>query len=166
MIGGVRYDIYYNIRTTWKIDYDYTYTYSWHTVNHNADGTTSIETHSVTESASKFETVSKIDFESLLHYETESENLTVVYHQRPPTGTYSGISTYTDPIEREYRNTTLYTAGAERFDPCCSDAADKYRAAYVDLRAIESTYWAYPDGNYLSKRGGSSVIFHPGFTGL
>ncbi|KKG79963.1 hypothetical protein DU43_11255, partial [Methanosarcina mazei] len=150
---GVRYDIYYNIRTTWKIDYDYTYTYSWHTVNHNADGTTSIETHSVTESASKFETVSKIDFESLLHYETESENLTVVYHQRPPTGTYSGISTYTDPIEREYRNTTLYTAGAERFDPCCSDAADKYRAAYVDLRAIESTYWAYPDGNYLSKRG-------------
>ena len=23
----------------------------------------------------------------------------------------------------------------------------------MDLRAIESTYWAYPDGNYLSKRG-------------
>lgn len=150
---GVRYDIYYDIRTTWKIDYDYTYTYAWHTVNHNADGTTSIETHSVTESASKFETVSKIDFESLSHSETESENLTVIYHQRPPTGGYTGISTYTDPIEREYRKTTLYTAGAERFDPCCSDAADKYRAAYVDLRAIESTFWTYPDGKYLSQRG-------------
>ncbi|AKB79626.1 hypothetical protein MSHOH_3143 [Methanosarcina horonobensis HB-1 = JCM 15518] len=149
---GIRYDIYYRIRTTWKINYDYTYTYVWHTVNRRADGTSSIESHSATSSGSNSETLSKADYESLFHTETESENLTVVYHQRPPTGGYTGISTYTDLIEREYRNTTLYTAGAERFDPCCSDAADKYRAAHVNLRAIESTFWAYPDRKYLPQR--------------
>ncbi|WP_410509073.1 hypothetical protein RSJ42_02035 [Methanosarcina hadiensis] len=150
---GIRYDIYYSIRTTWRINYDYTYTYVWHTVNRNADGTTSIEANYATSSGSKSETVSKADSETLFHSEIESENLTVLYHQRPPTGIYSGISTYTDPIEREYRRTTFYTAGAERFDPCCFDAADKYRAAYVDIRAIESTFWAYPDGKYLPKQG-------------
>ena len=150
---GIRYDIYYTIRTTWNIDYDYTYTYVWHTVNRHADGTSSIEAHFATSSGSDSETLSKADSESLFHSETESENLTVIYHQRPPTGGYTGISTYTDLIEREYRNTTLYTAGAERLDPCCSDAADKYRDAYVDLRAIESAFWAYPDGNYLPQRG-------------
>jgi hypothetical protein len=150
---GIRYDIYYSIRTAWNINYDYTYTYVWHTVNHHADGTTSIEAHYATSSGSDSETLSKADSESLSHSETESENLTVIYHQRPPTGRYTGISTYTDLIEREYRNTTFLTAGAERFDPCCSDAADKYRAAYVDLRAIESAFWAYPDGNYLPQRG-------------
>jgi hypothetical protein len=150
---GIRYDIYYTIRTTWNINYDYTYTYVWHTVNHHADGTTSIEANYATSSGSDSETLNKADSESLSHSETESENLTVIYHQRPPTGGYAGISTYTDLIERGYRNTTFLTAGAERFDPCCSDAADKYRAAYVDLRAIESAFWAYPDGNYLLQRG-------------
>jgi hypothetical protein len=149
---GIRYDIYYTIRTTWNINYDYTYTYVWHTVNHHADGTTSIEAHYATSSGSDFGTLNKADSESLSHSETESENLTVVYHQRPPTGGYTGISTYTDLIEREYRNTTFYTAGTERLDPCCSDAADKYRTTYVDLRAIESTFWAYPDGKYLPQR--------------
>ncbi len=150
---GIRYDIYYTIRTTWDINYDYTYTYVWHTVNRHADGTTSIETNSATSRGSDFEAVSKADSESFSHSEAESENLTVIYHQRPPAGGYTGISTYTDLIEREYRNTNLYTAGSERRDPCCSDAADKYRAAYVDLRAIESAFWAYPNGNYLPQRG-------------
>ncbi|MCC4771208.1 hypothetical protein FXV91_13860 [Methanosarcina sp. DH2] len=149
---GVRYDIYYRIRTTWRINYDYTYTYVWHTVNHHADGTTSIEANYASSSGSDSETISKTDSESLFHTETESENLTIIYHQRPPTGSYKGISTYTDPIEREYRETTLYTAGAERFDPCCSDAADKYRTAYVDLRTIQSAFWAYPDRKYLAQR--------------
>lgn len=149
---GIRYDIYYIIKTTWKIDYDYTYTYIWHTVSHGADGSISIVSHSGTSSGSDTETISKTDPESLFHAETESENFTIIYHQRPPTGGYTGISTYTDPVEREYMETTLYTAGAERFDPCCSDAADKYRDAYVDLRAIESAFWAYPDGQYLAQR--------------
>jgi len=149
---GIRYVIYYYIRTTWEIDYDYTYTYSWQTISHNEDGSTSIETSSATSSGSDSESTDKTDLELLLHTETESENLTVIYHQRSPTGGYKGISTYTDPVEREYRKTTLYTAGAERFDPCCSDAADKYRAAYVDIRTFESTFRTYPDRMYLARR--------------
>jgi hypothetical protein len=149
---GIRYVIYYYIRTTWEIDYDYTYTYAWKTISHNEDGSTSIETSYATSSGSDSETTGKTDLELLLHTETESENLTVIYHQRPPTGGYTGLSTYTDPVEREYRKTTLYTAGAERFDPCCSDAADKYRDAYVNIRALESTFRAYPDRVYLAQR--------------
>jgi len=149
---GIRYVIYYYIRTTWEIDYDYTYTYSWKTISHNEDGSTSIETSSATSSGSDSDATGKTDLELLLHTETESENLTVAYHQRPPTGGYTGLSTYTDPVEREYRKTILYTAGAERFDPCCSDAADKYRAAYVDIRALESSFSTYPDRMYLTRR--------------
>jgi len=149
---GIRYAIYYNIRTTWEIDYDYKYTYVWYTVSHNEDGSTSIEANYGTSSGSDSETVSKTDLESFYHTKTESENLTVIYHQRPPTGGYKGLSTYTDPVEREYRKTTLYTAGAERFDPCCSDAADKYRAAYVNIRTLESTFRTYPDRMYLAQR--------------
>ena len=149
---GIRYDVSYKIRTTWKIDYDYRYTYIWHTVSHGADGSTSIVSHSATSSGSDLEIVSKTDPESLFHTETESENFTIIYHQRPPTGGYTGISTYTDPTEREYMETTLYTAGAERFDPCCSDAADKYRDAYVNIRTLESAFWTYPDGMYLAQR--------------
>ncbi|WP_048181069.1 DUF7286 family protein [Methanosarcina siciliae] len=150
---GIRYDIYYSIRTKWEIDYDYKYTYVWHTVSHNEDGSTSIEANYGTSRGSDSETVSKTDPESFYHTETESENLTVIYHQRPPTGGYTGLSTYTGPVEREYRKTTLlYTAGAEKFDPCCSDAADKYRAAYVDIRTLESTFRTYPDRMYLSER--------------
>lgn len=149
---GIRYAIYYNIRTTWEIDYDYKYTYVWYTVSHSADGTETVEANYGTSRGSDSETVSKTDLESFYHTETESENLTVIYHQRPPTGGYTGLSTYTDPVEREYRKTTLYTAGAERFDPCCSDAADKYRAAYVNIRTLESTFLTYPDRMYLAER--------------
>ncbi|WP_440945435.1 DUF7286 family protein [Methanosarcina sp. T3] len=149
---GIRYAIYYDIRTTWEIDYDYKYTYVWYTVSHNADGTETEEANYGTSSSSDSETVSKTDLESFYHTETESENLTVIYHQRPPTGGYTGLLTYTDPVEREYRKTTLYTAGAERFDPCCSDAADKYRAAYVNIRTLESTFRNYPDRMYLTQR--------------
>ncbi|KKG09994.1 hypothetical protein [Methanosarcina sp. 2.H.A.1B.4] len=149
---GIRYDIYYNIRTTWKIDYDYTYKYVWHTIVKHKDGTSTTEARYAISSGSDLEFVSKTDPESLFHTETESENFTIIYHQRPPTGGYTGISTYTDPTEREYRKTTLYTAGAERFDPCCSDAADKYRDAYVNIRTLESAFWTYPDGMYLAQR--------------
>jgi hypothetical protein len=150
----IRYDISYTIRTRWKIDYSYDYTYEWTTTKRLPDGTISYGTNSNTLSDSASETVSKEDFESFSHLETEPENLTVIYHKRPPTGGYEGISIYTDPTEREYRQTTVSydsnTGG--RPDPCCSDAADKYRAKYVDLRAIESTFWAYPPGGYLAQQ--------------
>jgi len=148
----IRYNIPYKITTTWRIDYSYDYTYKWKTKEQQSDGNYTTVTHYDTSSGSDSETTGKTDSESLFHTEIESENLTIIYHQRPPTGGYKGISTYTDPTEREYRKTTLYAAGAERFDPCCSDAADKYRTAYVDLRTIQSAFWAYPDGKYLAQR--------------
>jgi hypothetical protein len=109
-------------------------------------------THYDTSHDSSSETADKTDFESFSHTETEPENLTVIYHKRPPTGGYKNISTYADPTEREYRETNVSVNGLERFDPCCSDAADKYREAYVDLRGIESNFWAYPDKKYLARQ--------------
>jgi|GEM_PF-379327 len=175
----IRYDISYKIRTNWKIDYAYDYTYRWKTREQLPDGNYTTVTHSDTSSGSDSHTVSKINVISLSHTETEAENLTIIYHKCPPAGGYSGLLTYSDPIEREYRETTLYlnntgsigsaedvdngidngtdnstgsgTTKTERFDPCCSDAADKYRDVYVDLRAIESMFWAYSDGKYLPK---------------
>ena len=171
----IRYDISYKITTKWKIDYSYDYTYRWKTREQHPDGNYTTVTHYETSSGSDSETVSKTKIESLSHTETEAEKLTLIYHRRPPAGGYVGLSTYSDPIEREYRETTLYSDdiggnnldgsdstansssipnsenNSKRFDPCCSDAADKYRDTYVDLRAIESTFWAYPDGQYLPK---------------
>ncbi|HWQ48211.1 MAG TPA: hypothetical protein VN414_04560 [Methanosarcina sp.] len=147
----IRYDISYKIRTNWKIDYAYDYTYTWKTREQLPDGNYTTVTHSDTLSGSDSQTVSKTNTESLSHAETEAEKLTIIYHKCPPAGGYSGLLTYSDPIEREYRETTLYLDNTSRFDPCCSDAADRYRDEYVDLRAIESTFWAYPDGQYLPK---------------
>ncbi|MGB9938895.1 DUF7286 family protein, partial [Methanosarcina sp.] len=182
----IRYDIYYKITTKWKIDYSYDYTYRWKTREQLPDGNYTTVTHSDTSSGSSSETVSKTSIKSLSHTETETEKLTIIYHKRPPAGGYVGLSTYSNPVEREYRETTFYldntgstnglnssdstgsidnsssitngTNKGERFDPCCSDAADKYRNAYVDLRAIESTFWAYPDGKYLGKHAVSCDI--------
>ena len=147
----IEYDISYTIKTSWKIDYSYDYTYQWKTREKKADGNYTTVTHQGTSSGSDSETVSETNPESFSHTETESENLKIIYHKCPPTGGYKGISTYTDPIAREYRETNVYPDEADRFDPCCSDAADKYRKAYVDFRAIESNLWLYPDNMYLTK---------------
>ncbi len=144
---NIRYDIYYKIKTRWEIDYSYKYEYEWKTFEGYRDPVNKTgkiyEHHSATSGGSDSETTSKTDSETLYHTETESEKLTIIYHQRPPTGGYTGLSTYTDPTEREYRETTVSIESAERFDPCCSDAADKYRAEHVDLLAIERDFWIY-----------------------
>ena len=147
----IEYDISYTIKTSWKIDYSYDYTYQWKTREKRPDGNYTTVTHQGTSSGSDSETVSETNPESFSHTETESENLTIIYHKRPPAGGYKGISTYTDPIAREYKETNVSLDGAERFDPCCSDAADKYRKAYVNLGAIESNFLLYPDNMYLAK---------------
>ena len=145
----IEYDISYTIKTRWKIDYSYDYTYQWKTREKRADGNSTTVTHQGTSSGSDSETTSETDQESFYHTETESENLTIVYHKRPPAGGYKGISTYTDPIAQEYKETNISLDGAERFDSCCSDAADKYRKVYVNLGAIESDFWTYPDKMYM-----------------
>ncbi len=148
----VKYDIFYTIETKWKIDYSYVYTYQWRTREKLPDGNYSTVTHYGISSGSDSETANEIDSESFSHTETESENLTIIYHKHPPAGGYTGISTYTDPTVREYKETNVSADGKERFDPCCSDAADKYRESYVDLRVIESNFWVYPDNIYLAKQ--------------
>ena len=147
----IEYDISYTIKTRWKIDYSYDYTYQWKTREKRADGNYTTVTHQGTSSGSDSETTSETDQESFSHTETESENLTIVYYKRPPAGGYKGISTYTDPIAQEYKETNISLDGAERFDPCCSDAADKYRKNYVNLGAIESDFWTYPDKMYMAR---------------
>ncbi|MDQ1251755.1 MAG: hypothetical protein QG646_866, partial [Euryarchaeota archaeon] len=141
----IEYDISYIIETRWKIDYDYDYTYQWRTRERKADGNYTTVTHQGTSSGSNSETISETDSESLSPTETESENLTIIYHKRPPAGGYTGLSTYTDPIEREYKQTNFSLGGTERFDPCCSDAADKYREDYVNVGTIASNFLFYPD---------------------
>ncbi|MDR7665242.1 hypothetical protein RG963_05480 [Methanosarcina sp. Z-7115] len=158
---GVRYDISYKIRTAWKIDYSYDYTYRWKTREQLPDGNYTTVTHYDKSSDSDSETAGEVNLEYFSHTETEAEKLTIIYHSCPPTGGYTGLSTYADPIEREYRETTVYSDSVDNdksFDPCCSDAADKYRGAYVDLRAIESNFWAYPDGKYLARHAVSCDI--------
>ncbi|WP_440956486.1 DUF7286 family protein [Methanosarcina sp. Mfa9] len=159
---NVRYNIYYKINTRWEIDYSYKYEYEWKTFEGYRDEVNKTgkiyKHHSDTSSGSDSETTSKTDSETLYHSETESENLTIIFHKLPPTGGYTGLSTYADPTEREYRETNVDIEGAERFDPCCSDAADKYRAEHVDLLAIESFYWEYPNGQHLLQHAVSCDI--------
>jgi hypothetical protein len=148
----IEYDVSYTIKTSWKIDYSYDYTYQWKTREKRANGNYTTVTHQDTSSGSDSETVNEIDSESFTHAETEAENLTIIYHKRPPAGSYAGISTYTDPVAREYKETNITLDGAGRFDPCCSDAADKYRETYVNLGTVESNYLLYPDKTNLPQR--------------
>jgi len=148
----IEYDISYTIKTSWKIDYSYDYTYQWKTREKRADGNFTTITHQDISSGSDSETVNEIYPESYIHAETEAENLAIIYHKRPPAGSYAGISTYTDPIAREYKETNISLDGAERFDPCCSDAADKYRETYVNLGTVESNFLLYPDKTNLPQR--------------
>jgi hypothetical protein len=147
----VTYDISYKIETKWKIDYSYDYTYRWKAREKQPDGNYSTVTHYDTSSGSKSEVAISTDSEYPSHYKTESENLSIIYHTRPPTGGYTGISVYSGPAAREYRETNVYLNGTEKYDPCCSDAADKYRDKYVNFREIEDNYLLYPDRVYLEQ---------------
>ena len=111
---NIEYDLSYTIKTRWKIDYTYDYTYQWSTRERKADGNYTTVTHQGSSSGSDSETVSETDSESLSHTETESENLTIIYYKRPPTGVYKGLSTYTDPISQEYKETNVSIAGSEK----------------------------------------------------
>ncbi|MCK5317362.1 MAG: hypothetical protein KAJ55_05580, partial [Anaerolineales bacterium] len=148
----IRYGVDYNIRTTWSISYNYVYKYVWYTRHTESDGETTrtiVNRHTGTGSGSSSTSTSKLDSESLSHTETETEYLTITYHKRPPTGGYSGLQMYSDPTAREYRETIVDVNGVERFDPACSDAADKYSAQHVNVYDIESKHWLFPDEFYM-----------------
>ncbi|HJH29465.1 MAG TPA: hypothetical protein C5S51_07215, partial [Methanosarcinaceae archaeon] len=86
----IRYGINYNIKTTWSINYDYTYTYSWRTFVGYRDPVNMTgkiyRTNYDTGTGSKSTSTSKLNSESWSHTEIETENLTITYHKRPPTG--------------------------------------------------------------------------------
>ncbi|HJH31194.1 MAG TPA: hypothetical protein C5S50_03185 [Methanosarcinaceae archaeon] len=151
----IRYDTSYDVKTRWDIDYGYTYIYRWRTFEGWEDPVNKTgaiySTHYGTGSGSSSTSVSKTDSESLSHTEVELEKLKIIYHKRPPIGGYSGLDTYSDLIMREYRETNFSVNGVDRFDPCCSDAADKYYALHVDVYEIESDYSRYHDKVYLTQ---------------
>ena len=105
---AIRYDISYKIKTRWKINYNYEYTYKWKSREKLPDGNYTTVTHYNSSSGSNSEILSETDSETLSHFETESENLTIIYHKRSPAGVYSGLSTYREPAAREYRETRVY----------------------------------------------------------
>ncbi len=149
----VRYDINYKIKTQWSIQYSYSYTYKWRTFEGYTDPVNETgpiyKYHSGSSSGSDSTSSSRTDAESTTHTEIESEELVIIYQQRPPTGGYSGLDTYTDTIQREYHETTVNVNSTDLLDPCCSDAADKYADQHVNIYQIESRYWLYPDNYYL-----------------
>ncbi|MCL7411681.1 MAG: hypothetical protein M8350_07750, partial [Methanosarcinaceae archaeon] len=148
----IRYDVSYKIKTIWSINYDYDYTYAWTTEYEVIEGNTTRTVtvhHSRDGSGSSSISTSKVDSESLSHTETETEHLKITYHKRPPTGGYLGLEMYSDPIAREYRETTVNVSGVDKLDTGCSDAADKYSAQYVNVHDIESKHWLFPDEFYM-----------------
>ncbi|AKB86088.1 hypothetical protein [Methanococcoides methylutens] len=153
----VTYNIDYKVTSRWKIYYTYYYTYKWKVItgyrtNEFGGKIPQYSHYSSSSTGSRTEYYTTTETRSTSHLETETENLSILYHQRPPTGTYEGFTSYTDPVTREYHDTTIEIDGIERQDPACSDAADKYKDQYVDIHEIESRYMLFPNDFYLQER--------------
>ncbi|SFM16887.1 DUF7286 family protein [Methanolobus profundi] len=140
----VTYNVNFKASTRWNIYY--TYHWSYMTYNSatgsrnyfNGDSSGSLTNYQIT------------DVVTIPHTETETEYISIVYHQYLPSGGYSGIDSVYDPgTSNDYRNTTVIINGVQQNDPGCSDAADKYRDQYVDLYEIEKGYSTYTDGTSL-----------------
>ncbi|MDP2215663.1 MAG: hypothetical protein Q8J68_00005 [Methanolobus sp.] len=144
----VTYTMDFEVISDWKIDYSYDYS---STCYENVNGT--LVPYRCTKSSSGSDTVTLVKSGKASHTQTETENITVVYHQYLPSGGYSGvIRNYSPGSSYDYRNTTVSVNGLERPDKDCSDAADKYRGQYITLSmtSIQSQYLIYPDGKELS----------------
>jgi hypothetical protein len=140
----VTYNIKLRIKTSWKIDY----TYHWWYNTYNS--MTGSFTHHSGDSGGSVNRVLTDSF-SVPHTQTETENITIVYHQYLPSGGYNGlVSSYDAGSANDYRNITVIVNGLPEYDPGCSDAADKYRDRHVNLAEIEKGYNTYSDGTYLS----------------
>ncbi|WP_236622735.1 DUF7286 family protein [Methanococcoides methylutens] len=154
---NVTYNIDYRVTSKWKIYYRYSYNYKWKEItgyHSNEFGARIPEYshHSSSSTGSKTEYITTTDTRSTSHLETETENLSILYHKRPPTGTYEGMASYTDPVTREYRITNIEINGIERQDPACSDAADKYKEQYIDIHQIETRYMLFPNDFYIPEQ--------------
>ncbi|MBN2110650.1 MAG: hypothetical protein JW705_06140, partial [Methanosarcinaceae archaeon] len=144
----ITYKIRFRVRTCWNIYYDYHWSYR--TCTAHADGTVDWDFH-YGDSSGSLKGRRLTDIASIPHVRTESEDMCIVYHQYMPSGGYAGIGSYGPGNANDYRNTTLVIDGALKTDPCCSDAADRYRDEYVKPRmaAIQSGYMVYSNASFL-----------------
>jgi len=131
----VEYIVEFDISSQWDLDYGYAYTHT-----------------GMIDSAYEDERLDMYDHVQQTHSEPETENITIVYHKCFRTNTYEGLEKYEQAIENDFNDTTVIVDGMELVDTSCSDAADKYREAYVDVAQIERAYGMYGDGTYMPRR--------------
>jgi hypothetical protein len=139
----VNYKINFKIKTRWNIYYKYHWSYKTFSSEggfsyYNGDSESSLLNYPLQNMA------------HVSHAETETENISIVYQQYLPSGGYKGFSNnYNGGSSHDYRNTTVSINGFSLVDTCCSDAADKYRDANVNVGTIEANHYFYSDGSYI-----------------
>nr|WP_319508239.1 hypothetical protein [uncultured Methanolobus sp.] len=145
----VTYKVKFNTKTRWNIYY--TYHWSYKTYSPSLDGGGSWNYYDGISSGSLTNHLLTNSI-SVPHTQTETEYITIVYHQYLPSGGYNGlVSAYDSGSANDYRNTTVIINGISEMDSGCSDAADKYREQEVSpkLSLIEGNYVVYADEAFL-----------------
>nr|WP_321498918.1 hypothetical protein [uncultured Methanolobus sp.] len=144
----ITYKVNFKVKTCWNIFYTYHWSYKTYSPNPNGGGSWN---HFDGDSSGSLISYCINDLKSISHTETETEYMSIVYHQYLPSGGYIGEDAIYDlGSSNDYKNTTVIIDGVPKYDSGCSDAADKYRDQYVDLVEIEKGYSTCSDGTYLS----------------
>lgn len=131
----IEYIVEFDVCSQWELDYDYAYTHMGIIDTRHEDERLGTYDHHTQQT----------------HKELETENITIVYHKCFRTNTYDGLADYEQAIENDFIDTTVNVGGVQLTDTSCSDAADKYRKAYVDIGQIEREYGAYKDGTDMPR---------------
>jgi hypothetical protein len=144
----IAYKVKFKVKTRWNIYYSYHWSYKTYSPDPEGGGSWN---HFDGDSSGSLINYLISDEISVPHEQTETEYISIVYHQYLPSGGYVGEDAiYDSGSSNDYRNTTVIINGVPKSDFGCSDAADKYRDQYVNLAEIEKGYNAYSDGTYLS----------------
>jgi hypothetical protein len=144
----ITYKVKFKVKTRWNIYYSYHWSYKTYSPDPDGGGSWN---HFDGDSSGSLTNYLISDEISVPHEQTETEYISIVYHQYLPSGGYVGEDAiYDSGSYNDYRNTTVIIDGVPKPDFGCSDAADKYRDQYVNLNEIEKGYNAYSDGTYLS----------------
>jgi hypothetical protein len=145
----VTYNVKFKVKTRWDISYNYHWSYKTYTASAEGGGSWNFFSGDSSGSLMGYPLVNS---ETIIHARTETEDMSIVYHQYLPSGGYSGLdSTYDASSANDYRSSTVIVNGYPEHDPGCSDAADKYREGYVSdrLLTIEKEYYRYSNGTFL-----------------
>ncbi|TQD26281.1 hypothetical protein [Methanolobus vulcani] len=144
----ITYKVKFKVKTRWNIYYSYHWSYKTYSPDPEGGGSWN---HFDGDSSGSLTNYLISDEISVPHEQTETEYISIVYHQYLPSGGYVGEDAiYDSGSSNDYRNTTVIIDGIPKPDFGCSDAADKYRDQYVNLAEIEKGYNTYSDGAYLS----------------